>query len=191
MQVCAYCQSIIVRQDRAVADWGKTVTLLDDVSPIQVGTRGQSGGALFCVVGRQRVLWSAGSWNEWFLLFDDGSAGWLGEDQGFFMVTKPVASVLPVPDLLTPGAMQTLANQTFEVTDVKIVTYVGAEGELPHPLKLNQPHRSIDLRGDHGHCASITYVSDAPNETAGELFVGRYQDFDAFQFSALRVLDGW
>jgi hypothetical protein len=34
------------------------------------------------VVGRIQLRYDAGFWNEWYILFDDGSAGWLSDASG-------------------------------------------------------------------------------------------------------------
>ena len=41
-------------------------------------------------LGRIQLRYSAGMWNEWYLLFDDGSASWLGDSSGMFVVTSLV-----------------------------------------------------------------------------------------------------
>jgi hypothetical protein len=39
------------------------------------------------VVGRIQLRYSAGIWNEWYLLFDDGATGWLGDSSGMYTIT--------------------------------------------------------------------------------------------------------
>ena len=40
-----------------------------DLSPFQIGTRGEWKGRGFEIVGRLRVEWEQGSWNEWCILY--------------------------------------------------------------------------------------------------------------------------
>jgi hypothetical protein len=48
-------------------------SVLEDFSPIQIGTAGVLGGAQFHAwSAASSCATTAGMWNEWFLLFDDG-----------------------------------------------------------------------------------------------------------------------
>src|SRR5512139_495009 len=92
--VCKYCNSMIVRHDLDVEAIGKMAVLPDDMSPFQIGTEGFYLGQHFTLVGRMKMGWEDGSWNEWFMATDDGRKGWLAEAQGFYAVsfeTEPPA----------------------------------------------------------------------------------------------------
>ena len=80
--VCKYCQSTLVRKDLKLEDLGKMAQLKDDPTPLQLGTSGKRKGE-FTLIGRVRVEWERGFWNEWYLRFDDGREGWLADAQGF------------------------------------------------------------------------------------------------------------
>ena len=87
MAVCEYCNTRVLKEAGAVRDLGKISSVLEDYSPIQIGTSGVLGGRPFNVVGRIQLRYSAGLWNEWYLLFDDGSSSWLGDSSGMYVVT--------------------------------------------------------------------------------------------------------
>ena len=87
-RICNYCRTMIVRSGEGVSAVGKAAELPFDVSPIQLGTRGRFEDHGFEVIGRVRWGWTDGSWNEWLLLFDDGSNAWLGEAMGQFMLLR-------------------------------------------------------------------------------------------------------
>ena len=77
--VCGYCNSMLVRQDDSIIDKGRDSALLEDFSPLQIGTRGRYGTAAFNIIGRLQMHYDAGVWNEWHILFDEGGTGWLSE----------------------------------------------------------------------------------------------------------------
>lgn len=62
---CGFCRSMVVRRDVDVELMGQQATLPPDLSPLQVGTRGEFNGLGFTLVGRVRVGYHEGSWNEW------------------------------------------------------------------------------------------------------------------------------
>ncbi len=78
MAVCEFCNASVLKDADSVKDIGKMSAVLEDFSPIQIGTSGAFGGINFTVVGRIQLRYPHGMWNEWYLLFDDGSNGWLG-----------------------------------------------------------------------------------------------------------------
>src|SRR5262249_33845661 len=104
--VCSFCKSTLVRQDMNLEMLGKMAELQDDMSPIQIGTSGFFGGRFFDVIGRLKVFYSEGIWNEWYTIFDDGKEGWLAEAQGFFAMCFPVensSTQAPAPRSVATG----------------------------------------------------------------------------------------
>src|SRR6202012_1730726 len=85
--VCEHCRSMVVRKDLSVESIGVMAELPPDLSPLQIGSRGEWNGKAFELVGRIRVEWDLGSWNEWYALFDGGVGGWVAETQGFYLVS--------------------------------------------------------------------------------------------------------
>ena len=75
--VCDHCKSMIVRHDMDLEALGQMAQLPDDISPLKLGSRGKYKNTVFEVIGRLKVAWSEGYWNEWFVLFENGMAGWL------------------------------------------------------------------------------------------------------------------
>jgi DNA-directed RNA polymerase subunit RPC12/RpoP len=188
--VCPYCRSLIVRQDKNVADFGKMAELPDDISPFQIGTEGVFDGTHFAVIGRVKVGWKDGCWNEWFLHFDDGKDGWLAEAEGFLAVSfeQPYPDALEInfnilPDL---GSYLSLEGNDFRVVDTKHTECIGCEGELPKVASKGRQAIAIDLIDRKAGFASI----EKDNE-AKRLYIGRYVDFDDLRFTNLRELPGW
>jgi hypothetical protein len=131
-----------------VRDLGKIAEVLEDYSPIQLGTSGTWAGRPFTVVGRLQLRYDAGFWNEWYLLFDDGASGWLGDASGQFMVTveKPAEGALPAFEDLQAGRPVTVAGQHWLAADVRTARCTGGQGELPFRVGEGWQARVADLR---------------------------------------------
>jgi hypothetical protein len=178
---------MVLRHDMNLETMGKVAELLDDMSPFQVGTMGTYEGKHFTLIGRIKAIYDAGSWSEWLALFDDGSEGWLAEAQGFYAMTFKLESPsVQYPSKLEPLAVAVINDVHYRVEDLKVVRYVGTEGELPYTFKPNEQVTSVDFQGPQLAFASLAIHSDRR-----DLFLGRYLDFEEFKFQNLRTLDGW
>ncbi len=93
--VCKYCNSMIVRRDVDVESIGTMAALPDDMSPLQIGTGGFYNDLRFTIIGRMKIGWDDGVWNEWFLYTDDGRRGWLAEAQGSYGISFELDDLLP------------------------------------------------------------------------------------------------
>lgn len=194
--VCAYCRTLVVRHGTDIAAIGQCAVLPDDVSPFQLGTTGlytPAPGARqgFTLIGRIRMAWADGGWNEWLMLFDDGRQGWLAEAQGSLAVSLPLETP-PVDDALTRGLQLKqsyhIMSRSYTVTDIKTARYAGYEGEFVRQLApLDSEVTVIDLTSEEGGFASVSFsAAEAPL-----WFVGEYVPFDAFGFGDLREIPGW
>jgi hypothetical protein len=213
--VCPYCSTMVVRTDVDVESIGVMAQLPDDMSPIQVGTQGYYGKLHFGVIGRMKVSWPAGTWNEWFIVFDDASYGWLAEAQGAFAVCRLYEQPLPselvawvhrwtkvsdreetgyrtprereeLEQTLKPGFEFKLDKSTWIITDIKTATCVGSEGELPGVAPIGKEIRSIDLMG-----ANFGFGTLEVSDGNVKLFIGRYLEWDELRISYARELEGW
>ena len=89
--VCEFCHSVVARGDRSVEDLGKIAFLAETDSPLEVGVKGNYKGHAFEVLGAARLGHEAGgTWDEWYLAFDDDRWGWLAEAQGRLYMTFAV-----------------------------------------------------------------------------------------------------
>ncbi len=187
--VCKYCSSMIVRHDVDVESIGKMATLPDDMSPIQIGTEGSYRGVRFNIIGRMKIGWEDGSWNEWFMVSNDGRKGWLAEAQGFYAVSFEDDDALKtIKTESTPklGTYLKLSNQKLKVVDIKKATCIGSEGELPFPAPQGRKTTSIDLLGPAGEFASIEIESEK-----WRIYTGHYVEWNDLRCQNLRPLEGW
>ena len=164
--VCDYCQSMLVRQpDNRFSDNGKTSAVLEDYSLIQIGTTGRYLDRPFTVIGRLQKEYDRGSWNEWYLIFDDGQDGWLSDSCGQYAVTvlkEKAYESAPRYEETTPGGTQfRYGGQMFLAADVRSAKSLSAkaQGELPFILNKDEITYAADYRAsksfltlDYTHC---------------------------------------
>ena len=186
--VCEYCQSTLVRHDLNVETLGKMAVLNDDWSPMQKGTEGRLHGAHFALVGRVKLQWERGTWNEWCMWFDDARQGWLSEAQGFYYLSFPLDSppALPKREELESGNTVPIGGTTYVIDDIKEATCIYSEGELPFAAMPGRRSTSVDLTSPGRGFACIDYSDEGV-----ALYLGEFQNFDELHFSNLRALDGW
>jgi ribosomal protein S27E len=148
MAVCEYCRTGVLKDPGSVGDLGKIAEVLEDYSPVQLGTSGTWATRPFTVVGRLQLRYDAGFWNEWYLLFDDGTNGWLGDASGQFTVTveKQVEGTLPAFEDLQAGHHVMAAGQRWMAADVRTARCTGGQGELPFRVGQGWEARVADLR---------------------------------------------
>ena len=183
--VCAYCQTLIARD--GMRDVGKAAALPYDISPIQLGTGGAVDGARFTVVGRVRWGWAEGAWNEWLLQLPDGSTRWLGEAMGQFQILTERDDVAArLPTAIALGDVVEVDGEAMMASDIKTVTCLGGEGDLPFPTPRDWQVQSIDFRSVSGLALSVQRDQVGPSA-----YVGRYVELADLKPSRLRAIDGW
>lgn len=186
--VCSFCNSTLVRHDKDIESIGKMSEIPQDMSPIQIGTSGTFENSRFEVVGRQRVGWENGAWNEWYVHFDNGKDGWLADAQGFYMVSFQIMETSNLPELsaLSVSSSVKIQGISYSVDDIREVSCVGSQGELPVKSLQGRKTTSVDLVAENERFANIDFSSEGKR-----LFVGKYVDFENLKFMNLREIDGW
>ena len=158
MAVCDYCKSTLVKDADSVRSIGKMSEVLEDYSPIQINTSGTVDGRSFTVVGRIQLRYSAGFWNEWYVLDDHGDGAWLSDASGQYAFTREVdagawrAGPLPSFESLAPGTRLDLGNapdgsrMVFIASDIRSAQCTGGQGELPFTFGAGYTARVADFR---------------------------------------------
>ncbi len=148
MAVCEFCRATVLKDADSVKDIGKMSSVLEDYSPIQIGTSGVAGQRGFTVVGRIQLRYSQGIWNEWFLLFDDASTAWLGDSSGLFTITteRTVTNALPRFEDIVPGHLYPIAEARFTASEKRVADCIGGQGELPFKVGPGYQARVADFR---------------------------------------------
>jgi uncharacterized protein (DUF983 family) len=163
MAVCEYCNTRVLKEAGAVKDLGKISSVLEDYSPIQVGTSGVLGGRNFNVVGRIQLKYDAGMWNEWYIVFDNATSGWLGDASGQYTVTmlRTPEGQLPAFEDVKPGKPYQIVGERYMAADVRTARCVGGQGELPFKVGDGWEARVADFRRDE-HFLTVDYSDDGP-----------------------------
>lgn len=182
MAVCDYCRSTLIRHDDAVENIGRMAELLEDASPIQIGSEGRYQGIHFGVIGRIQVKYEQGLWNEWYLQFDNQKSGWLGEANGEYTLTflTPCRETLPAFHELSAGMNLAINGESYTVIDIEQGQCTAGAGELPFRIGAGYPAPSVDLRSGRKY-ATLDY-----SETPPLLFTGDSVDFAALHLTHLR-----
>jgi hypothetical protein len=187
--VCESCRSMVVLRGASVESLGIMAALPPDLSPFQIGTHGQWKGRGFEIVGRLRVEWEQGSWNEWCIIYDATTTGWLAEAQGLLMISfsTTLSETLPAESsFYAPNLQLKLNGEPWTVTDVKKIKYRAAEGELPFAAPPQESRTSVDLIRTAGGFATIELDGEEL-----ELFTGEYVEFTELNLANLRPVPGW
>jgi hypothetical protein len=167
---------------------GKMSEIQDELTPLQLGTKGFYDGKQFEIIGRLRIAYDDGFWNEWYALFEGDKCGWLAEAQGFYAMCFSVNAIgAPAREKMKPGATLSLdKEEEYEIEDVREVECSYSEGELPVNAVSGRKSLSVDLTAPGGKMGTIEYAGKEIR-----LFFGYYIEFDDFKFSNLRHIDGW
>jgi hypothetical protein len=186
--VCEYCKSIVVRKDVDLEKVGTVADLPANASPIQMGTEGVYGNKAFTVAGRIVYDYDQGNWNEWHLVFNDGTSGWLSDAQLEYDVSflAKESNPLPPSSHLKVGDRVTFDRIEYEVTSITRAHYRGVEGELPFQYWDKTTVPFIDLRTPDARFATLDYSDEPPS-----LFLGETVAFDALKLKNLRSFEGW
>ncbi len=170
MAVCEYCKTSILKDADTVKNYGKMSDVLEDYSPVQIGTSGVFGGRGFTVIGRIQLRYSAGMWNEWYLLFDDGAAAWLGDSSGLFTLTteRTGEKQLPAFAEITPAQTYPIAGRDYLAAEVRIADCIGGQGELPFKVGQGWQAKVADFRYGTGFLTLDYSDSEVPTVYTGQ-----------------------
>jgi len=166
--VCPYCQSGFVTENGSARTAGKMAVLLPPTGILALGRSYDLLGKSFQLIGRLRVEFPAGAWDEWFAVSGEKTA-WVAEDGDGILVQIEVP--LPGSDLssLRPGDTLSLEGKTFTLVERDTARSVGAEGSVPW---LDQPGQPITYL--EAVCAPDLIASiEIPQEGPARAFAGR------------------
>jgi hypothetical protein len=185
---CEFCHSILVRTDVDLKKVGQVADLPADASPIQIGTEGVYQNKSFVVIGRIIYEYEQGGWNEWHVVYNDGSNGWLSDAQLEYDLSwqRPLPSQLPPVNQIARGGKFQWDGKNYEVTSLTKAHYKGVQGELPFQYWDKTDLLFADLRTSGGDFGTIDYSENPPL-----LFLGRAVEFDDLHFKNLRDFEGW
>ena len=189
--VCPYCRASVFKSEDQIELLGKVSEIPDDNSPLQIGSQGQYEGRLFTVIGRVRMKWEDGFWNEWHLLMSDGKSAWMSEAQGEFALLYEYK--LPDEKLRTSKWFVNdevkIDGQSFFIADLKEAEVFLAEGELPFRAEPGELLRSADLRLKVGNLFASLEQGESNDEV--RVYAGKLVELSQLKMNYLRKFDGW
>ncbi len=193
--VCEFCNSTVVRTGVDVRLIGQVSAIIDNGSPIILGSRGRFHGIPFEVAGRLQVQYGRGTWNEWFVEFADGQMGWLADAQGSYSIMRPkdqsiVAGRVPTFSGIQLNQILKIDGIDLVVTDKRGASYRGAEGVLPFEAQPGMTYFGVDLRGFEGAFASLDYGTH-PEHQSPVPYLGEAIDLAEVGLHPLRQFEGW
>lgn len=186
--VCGYCNSMLVRQDDSIVDTGRDSALLEDFSPLQIGTTGRYLLRGFSIIGRLQARYDGGVWNEWYVLFDDGHNGWLSEAGDLYVMTMAERLPESAPkfhDIRAGFSTLNHNGKQFMAADVREISLsqAAAQGELPFRIQGETVSRVADWR-----CENLFLTLDYA-EAEPQAFVGRTVKLDDLHLAHTRSDD--
>jgi ribosomal protein S27E len=183
MAVCSYCNGTLLKEADAVRDIGKMGQVLEDYSRLQIPASGNIDGSRFTVVGRIQLRYDDGFWNEWYVLFDDSSAGWLSDASGQYVFTREVPANPRAMGfgLFKPGKPFISDGKTFYASDVRTAQCTAGEGELPFQVGAGYTAKVVDLRAGNAFMTLDYSDGDSPRQ-----YLGRGVTLEEMQCQLLR-----
>ena len=167
--VCEYCKSILVRTDVDLKKVGQVADLPPNPSPIQIGTEGVYGPHSFVAIGRIIYEYDQGNWNEWHLMMNNGTSGWLSDAQDDYAITF-AAPGRKLPEECRIGQQYNWDKETYTVSSITKAHYRGVEGELPFQYWDKSDLLFADLRTSGGDFGTSTIAVTQPSATRGHFF---------------------
>ncbi|XXF79261.1 DUF4178 domain-containing protein [Myxococcaceae bacterium GXIMD 01537] len=169
--VCAHCNTVVARQGIDLEARGKIGAILATDSPLRLGLEGRVEGVGYRLVGHLQKDHGAGPWDEWFVQFDDGRAGWLSESEGAFHLTFDAGTE---PELtlheLRPGDRLKLRGRPFVVEEHGHGRVVAAAGQLPSDVDPTLDSHYVDATGPKGAFATLDFGT---GDTEPALYLGQ------------------
>ena len=147
--VCGYCGTAVYWDEEKVKDAGKQAILPEGFSRLYRGATGKLFQKRFIVLGRVRYSFGKGFWDEWSLEFNDGTLGWLSEDNHEFALEKEGSGKkIPAFSSLHPGYQLSVRNMEFIVEEVGHAECLGVEGDLPIVIQSGEKYAFADASPD-------------------------------------------
>jgi Domain of unknown function (DUF4178) len=189
--VCEYCKSVLIRTDVDLKKLGQVADLPPDISPIQLNTEGNYRNKGFVVIGRILYQYDQGGWNEWHLMMNDGTSGWLSDAQEEYAVSFSAAGSmasqkLPAEAQLQIGQTYSWNGATYTVSVITQAHFRGVEGELPFQYWDKDDVTFADLRSSSRNFATLDY-----SDTEPALYLGELVEFEDLKLKNLRQFEGW
>ena len=185
--VCASCRTTCVRDADTVRDAGVVSAFERELSPLQIGTRGQHEGRGFRLIGVIRRGRPGVRWNEWYVAFDDGTTGFLGEGNGEYALYGRSPHDPPAKIACVPATRVQIGPATWWVMEVGEASVLQADGELPAGVAEGDTSSYADLREAGGKRAATIDFGEEPRA----LWAGPVVRLKDLRLEDARPITGW
>lgn len=183
---CEHCRSILVRTDVNLELVGQVADLPLDSSLIQIGTEGIYQNRPFTVAGRIVYSYSQGNWNEWHIVFTDGTSAWLSDAQSRYGLTFRIQNErVPRETEVSVGKTFHFQDVDFTVTAITRAHYRGVQGELPFQYWDKDVATFADLLSATNKFATLDYA-----DGEAVLYLGELVEFDSLHLRNLKEPTG-
>lgn len=134
--VCSYCGQTSHLNAESLEAAGEKHLLIDYGSVLGIGKTGKIADREFFILGRIRIDYEDGFWDEWYINYlDNGDAGWIQEDDGSFVLfhkEKGISANFGLEDIKVGTWDQLGGNwEPVFITSKSKASVNGGEGELP------------------------------------------------------------
>ncbi|WP_210490397.1 hypothetical protein [Rufibacter aurantiacus] len=160
----------------------------EELTILRVGTKGTFKRESFEVIGRIQYFFQEGYRNHWFILYQNGKTGWLGDWAGNYSLFKEstYTGFEPVTGRLI-GETLPIGNTSLEIETLDKVKFIFWEGEVPEQGLLEKGHASIELFSPSGDMG-ILHV--APDGTP-HAYLGEYVELTDLSLQETRLHHEW
>lgn len=147
---CPHCGNLLYFNNSGWLDGGKFSEEIAAPALLRVDRQGSFAGDRFRVAGRVRLSYEGGSWDEWWLEFENGNDRWLEEDDGAYHFHSPVTLNVEPAVFKTLKVGQVIASdgQNWFVTESGSARVMGVEGQIPVTLRPGFTLNYFDVVGD-------------------------------------------
>lgn len=197
--ICRFCQSLVLLRQKDPIEVGKLGELTPDMSVLQIGCQGIFNEVPFEIIGRLKLTWRNGFWNEWYLNEENGKPAWITEAMGFYSYIyeqdfpeELFHNYFASERSLCLGDKLIFNKIPYVLTDIKNYLLEGIEGELPFNIKRNQKGKTFDFKSNTTQCVYIDLAEEgSPQEQSKRFFIGEHVSLDSLQIQHLREFDDW
>ena len=151
-----------------------------------MGTEGVAGKKAFVAIGRIIYEYELGTWNEWHILLNDGTDGWLSDAQDQYVISFAAPGRKLPSGEVSLGQRYIWDGDTYTVTSLTKAHYRGVEGELPFQYWDKEDVWFADLETESGKFATLDYSDEQP-----VLYIGETVEFEDLKLRNLRKFEGW
>lgn len=176
MVTCSYCGMISYINAGNLSMIGQKSFLVDYGSIFKIGKKGKIKNMNFQVLGRLRIDYEDGFFDEWYLNTPQGQK-WLSEDEGKFVffhesyeVNDP--NILDLINCKVGTYYEYKDDMKLFLIEKSSASINGGEGELPFQVRPNQKMNYIDAL-----CNQKLYSFEFLPNTI-ELHIGEYLDIN-------------